>query len=138
VWGKGGRGFVTALLLILAVSVPLASSAARKTAHPTTASTTWVSPALLRGARLHPNKLVHVIIQSVDGNEARAADAFDRLDRLDETADARQTVNRRLRAIGAVAATVRADKVATLAKVPNLTVTPDSLVEASGYSSKQL
>ena len=68
--GKGGRGAITALVAMLAISVPLASSAvqlkhAKRSGH-ATIKKTWISPGLLKGAKRHPNKYVRVIIQSTN------------------------------------------------------------------------
>jgi serine protease AprX len=137
-WGKGGRGIVTALVAMLAISVPLASSAGKHglQAKAITAKRTWVSPGLLRGAERHPARLLHVIIQSTKGTSA-ATQAFTKMDRLDGTADA-ERVNRRLGSIDAVAVTIRADKLRDLARNPNLVITADVPVHTSGYSSNQL
>jgi serine protease AprX len=137
-WGKGGRGAVTALVAMLAVSVPLASSSSSKRAIHVSAKRTWVSPGLLRAASKHPNTYVRVIIQSTKGTTATASSAFDRLDRLDQAANDREVVDRRLRSINAVAVTVRADKLAKLVRTPNLIVTADVPVHVSAYNSKQL
>ena len=136
-WGKGGRGIVTALVAMLAISVPLASSAGKNglRARQIAAKRTWISPGLLRAAKKHPARLVHVIIQSTTGSAA--TQAFQKMDRLDGTTD-RETVNRRLGSIDAVAVTVRADKLRELANRPNLVVTADVPVHVSGYSSNQL
>jgi serine protease AprX len=138
-WGKGGRGIVTALVAMLAISVPLASSAGKNglRARQIAPKRTWVSPGLLQAATKHPAKLVHVIIQSTTGSATGAMQAFDKADRLDGIAD-REKLNRRLGSIDAVAATIRLDKLGKLANRPNLIVTPDVPVHVSGYSSNQL
>jgi serine protease AprX len=138
-WGKGGRGFVTALAAMLVISVPLAASAgkglrAKLISH----QRTWVSPGLLRGAKRHPDKFVRVIIQSTTGSPAGASSAFRRVDRLDGVANDPELVGRRLSSIDAVAVTLRADKLARLAKMSNLLITADAPVHVSSYSSKQL
>jgi serine protease AprX len=139
-WGKGGRGIVTALAAMLAISVPLASSAGNghdRAAHEITVKRTWMAPALLHGAKRHPAKLVHVIIQNSKGSMAGALGAFTSVDKLDGTTD-REAVQRRLASVDAVAVTIRADKLARLAKMKGLIVTADAPVHVSGYSSKQL
>jgi serine protease AprX len=138
-WGKGGRGIVTALVAMLAISVPLASSAGKNglRARQIAPKRTWISPGLLQAAKKHPAKLVHVIIQSTTGSATGAMQAFDKADRLDGIAD-REKLNRRLGSIDAVAATIRLDKLGKLANRPNLIVTPDVPVHVSGYSSNQL
>jgi len=139
-WGKGGRGALTALVAMLAISVPLAASSSGGGRHAVLVSPkrTWVSPGLLRGAEHHPTKLVRVIIQSTNGNAAAALQAFNRINRLDGHLNDREAVNRRLTSIGAVAVTVRADKLARLTKISSLTVTADVPVHVTSYSSRQL
>jgi serine protease AprX len=137
-WGKGGRGIVTALVAMLAISVPLASSAGKNglRARQIAPKRTWISPGLLHAAKKHPARLVHVIIQSTTGATV-AMQAFDKADKLDGLAD-REKINRRLGSIDAVAATIRLDKLGKLASRPNLIITADAPVHVSGYSSNQL
>jgi serine protease AprX len=137
-WGKGGRGAITALVAMLAISVPLAASAtkmrhARLSAH--APKRTWIAPGLIRGAKKHPNQYVHVIIQSTTGNIAAALSAFTLANHY---ADDDQDLNRRLGLIDGVAATVKAGALPQLMKRPGLVVTPDVQVHVSGYSSNQL
>src|SRR5215211_5037696 len=137
--GKGGRGAITALVAMLAISVPLASSAVHLRHAKLSAGAlkqTWVSPGLLRGAKRHPNRYVRVIIQSTNGQLSPAVSAFTHVNQYAD--DDRTGVDRRLRLIDGVAATVKASAVARLAKLPNLIVTPDVAVHVSGYSSGQL
>jgi subtilisin family serine protease len=138
-WGKGGRGIVTALVAMLAISVPLASSAGKNglRARQIAPKRTWISPGLLHAAKKHPARLVHVIIQSTTGSATGAMQAFDKADKLDGLAD-REKINRRLGSIDAVAATIRLDKLGKLANRPNLVVTADAPVHVSAYSSNQL
>jgi serine protease AprX len=139
-WGKGGRGIVTALVAMLAISVPLASSAGKQNglrARQIAPKRTWISPGLMHAAKKHPARLVHVIIQSTTGSATTAMQAFDKADKLDGIAD-REKLNRRLGSIDAVAATIRLDKLGRLANRPNLIITADAPVHVSGYSSNQL
>jgi serine protease AprX len=138
-WGKGGRGAITALVAMLAISVPLASSAvhlrhARLSGH-ASLKRTWITPGLLRAAKRHPNQYVRVIIQSTNGTVSPALSAFTHVTRF---ADDRGSLDRRLSLIDGVSATVRADQLGRLRKLPNLIVTPDVQVHVSGYSSAQL
>jgi len=59
-WGKGGRGFVTALVAMLAISVPLAASSDGKNAY--TPPDTYVSPVLKHLADGKGNPKIPVII----------------------------------------------------------------------------
>jgi serine protease AprX len=138
-WGKGGRRAITALAAMLAISVPLASSAvhlrhAKLSAHP--AKKTWISPGLLRGAAKHPNQYVHVIIRSTNGKLSPALSAFTHVNQFAD--DDRGGLDRRLSLIDGVSATVRASALPKLLKLKNLQVTPDVQVHVSGYSSNQL
>jgi serine protease AprX len=139
-WGKGGRGAITALVAMLAISVPLASSAGKlrhaKLSGHAALKQTWVSPGLLKGANRHPNQYVHVIIQSTNGKISPALSAFTHVNQFAD--DERGGLDRRLSLIDGVAATVRAGSVAKLMKLPNLIVTPDVPVKVSDYSSTQL
>ncbi|HEY1368797.1 MAG TPA: S8 family serine peptidase [Gaiellaceae bacterium] len=99
-----------------------------------TAPSTFVDPLLLVQAQQHPNDKVNVIIQSNQGadgatNTARGFGA---------------ALSRRLSLIGGISVSVPAKVLPLLARVPNLTVTPDALVKVTGeisngkYSSSQL
>jgi serine protease AprX len=138
-WGKGGRGAITALVAMLAISVPLASSAAKKHARlgqHASPKKTWISPGLLKGAQQHPNAYIRVIIQSTSGQISPALSAFTHINQFAD--DDRGGLDRRLTLINGVSATVRASAVPKLLKLRNLIVTPDVQVHVSGYSSNQL
>ncbi len=139
-WGKGGRGAITALVAMLAISVPLASSAVQlkhaKLSGHATIKKTWISPGLLKGAKRHPNKYVRVIIQSTNGQLSPALSAFTHVNQFAD--DDRGGLDRRLSLIDGVSATVRAGVLPRLMRMPNLIVTPDVQVHVSGFSSGQL
>jgi serine protease AprX len=136
-WGKGGRGAITALVAMLAISVPLAASATKHARRAVSASPkkTWISPGLLKGAKKHPSKYVHVIIQSTDGTISPAVAAMTRVNNF---ADDGTQVDRRLSLINGLATTVKASRLPALLKLPNLIVTPDVAVHVDSYSSNQL
>ena len=139
-WGKGGRGAITALVAMLAISVPLASSAvqlkhAKRSGH-ATLKKTWISPGLLKGAKRHPNQYVRVIIQSTNGQLSPALSAFTHVNQFAD--DDRGGLDRRLSLINGVSATVRASALPRLMRMSNLTVTPDVPVKLSDYNSAQL
>jgi serine protease AprX len=136
-WGKGGRGAITALVAMLAISVPLAASANKhaRLAGKSSPKRTWISPGLLRGAKKHPSRYVRVIIQSTDGTISPAVSA---LTRVNNFADDGTAVNRRLTLIDGLATTIKASRLPALLKIPNLIVTPDVQVHVSGFSSGQL
>ncbi len=136
-WGKGGRGAITALVAMLAISVPLAASANKhaRLAGKASPKKTWISPGLLKGAKKHPNQYVRVIIQSTDGTISPAVAAFTRVNNF---ADDGTDMNRRLTLIDGLATTVKASRLSALMKIPNLIVTPDVAVHVDSYSSNQL
>ena len=136
-WGKGGRGAITALVAMLAISVPLAASANKhaRLAAKASPKRTWISPGLLKGAKTHPNQYVHVIIQSTNGSISPAVAAITRVSNF---ADDGTDVNRRLSLIDGLATTIKANRLPALLKLPNLVVTPDVAVHVSGFSSGQL
>jgi serine protease AprX len=124
---------------MLAISVPLAASA-NKTKHVRLAGAaspkrTWISPGLLKGAKTHPNKYVHVIIQSTDGTISPAVAAMTRVNNF---ADDGTDVDRRLNLVDGLATTIKASRLSALTKMKNLIVTPDVQVHLDGYSSNQL
>ncbi|HET7808372.1 MAG TPA: hypothetical protein VFK71_07705, partial [Gaiellaceae bacterium] len=138
-WGKGGRGAITALVAMLAISVPLASSAGKRHARlagHATLKKTWISPGLLKGSKRHPNQYVHVIIRSTSGRLSPALSAFTHVNQYAD--DDRGGLDRRLSLIDGVAVTVRAGALPKLMAMPNLIVTPDVQVHVSGFSSGQL
>jgi serine protease AprX len=147
-WGKGsgqrssalwgsGRGSVTALVAMLALSVPVASSATNRstvTAHRSAVTAlrqTYIAPVLARRARKRPTSQLRVIVQ--------ASSRFV-LNHQVRTVFGRAGIRkpRKLRLINGAAATIPASRLADLASIEGLTVTPDAPVRVSGYNSKQL
>jgi serine protease AprX len=143
-WGKGGRGRLLMTIAVVALAAPIAavadsgsSNSAKKSLPPT-----FIAPSLLATAQSSPNELVKVIIQSTYG-ESHAAGAFKHADKTDNTlgvVDAdRETMKGRYKFVDSVAVTLKAKKLNMLAKMPGLTVTPDSTVRLSALpSSKQV
>ena len=139
-WGKGGRGFLTALVAMLAVGVPLASGstghqkpagAAVQRSGVSALRQTYIAPVLEQRARTRPGSKVPVIIQ---------ASSHFVLNHQVRTVFERSGVRkpRRLRLIDGVAATIPASRLADLGSIEGLTVTPDAPVHVSGYNSTQL
>jgi serine protease AprX len=137
-WGKGGRGFVTALVAALAVSVPLASSSnnhkAGVRAHRNgvfLVKRTYIAPVLEKRAGKSPNSKLSVIIQS----NSRFV-----LNHQVRTVFARSGIKKfkKLRLIDGVAVRIPAHRIADLASIKGLTVTPDAPVHVSGFNSTQL
>ena len=142
-WGRGTRGLVTAITAMLVLGVPLASTAAVSSSgrqvvrHVGTGHKhTYISPGLLRLGAKFPHRKLNVIIQS-DNSTPAAAAAFARINRLDGDI-ANEKLGRRLDLVGGVSAVIDADKLAALAKIRGLTVTPDAQVRLAAYSSQQL
>jgi serine protease AprX len=121
-WGSGrsGRRFAMAALAALTLVVPL-SAGADNGGSQGNGKGTYISPGLLDNASKNPGQKIHVIIQSVDGT-AGAADSVSGLG---------ANIRRQLQSAGAVAVDITAGKLASLAKKPGLTITPDSTVHLS-------
>ena len=141
-WGKGGRGRLLMTIALVALAAPIAavadsgkSKSARNQLPPT-----FIAPSLLAKAQSNPNELVQVIIQSVDG-DGRAASAFKDADKTDDklgVLDAdRETLKDRYKFVNSVAVTIKARKLNFLARIPGLTVTPDSPVRLTSLPSSQ-
>ena len=134
-WGKGGRGFAAFMLVLVATAVPLAGAGKGDTKPLSTAS--YIDPYLQDMAEHQPNSLVNAIIQSAEGvNDAR--DAFEDADRTDSSD--REGLKASYKFVSAVAVTVKAKKIPSIARAPGLTITHDSQVKLSGsaLSSTQL
>jgi serine protease AprX len=122
-WGSGGRDgrrFAMAALVALTLVVPL-SAGADNGGDKGKGNGTYVTPGLLDTANSKPNEKLHVIIQSTAG----VSGAVDSVNGLG--AD----IRRRLQSADAVAVDITAGKLASLAKKPGLTITPDSTVKLS-------
>jgi serine protease AprX len=132
-WGKGGRGLVTALCAVLVVAAPLAAGAQKHDRSGLrVASGTYVDPILLAKAKTSPSELVDVVIQS-DGGTRDAREALEDVD----ADDGGQKVTRKLRFIGSVAATIKANRVHKLARIAGLTVTYDARVKLSALPTSK-
>lgn len=130
-WGSGGRDgrrFALAALAALALVVPLSAGADNGNGNGK-GNGTYVTPGLLEKSGNSPDQKLHVIIQSTGG----VSGAVQSVNGLG--AD----IRRRLQSADAVAVDITAGKLASLAKKPGLTITPDSTVKLSGsLSSTQL
>jgi serine protease AprX len=128
-WGKGGRGIVTALVAMLAISVPLAASS---TSGSGKNGTSYIAPVLKKHADANPNSRMAVII-SVDPS-------FDGSNGLVRSLLARAGVNpyRNLSLINGLSVDLPANQLDRIADIPGLTITPDAPVHTSAYSSNQL
>lgn len=130
-WGKGGRGIV--VIMLLALSMPLAASAGRTatggtTVQGVTGKATHVDAKLLQEAADNPSKTVNVIIQAAGGVE-----------QAERARAGAGKLKRTLGLVGAVAVELPAAAVQRLATIPGLIVTHDSDIAATGsYTSTQL
>src|SRR5947208_6035721 len=129
-WGKGGRGLVTLMAAVLVLGIPLAASAGGKDSKPDASQQTYVSPGMLVQAEKHPNKTIHVIVTSNSGDLPKSQI-------LDMTLG---SVDRKLGLIDGISLDLRANRLAQLAKIPGLTITPDAPAHPTGsvFTSKQL
>jgi serine protease AprX len=139
-WGKGGRGRLLMTIALVALAAPIAavadsgsSRSAKRSLPPT-----YIAPSLLAKAESSPNEHVKVIIQSVYGS-SKAASAFKDADKTDNkllVVDGdREVMKDEYSFVGSVAVTLKAKKLSLLAKIPGLTVTPDSPVRLSALPS---
>jgi serine protease AprX len=128
-WGRGGRGAVTALVAAFVLLAPIAVLADGGGSSSSGSGGSYVAPGLLDKANTNSNQKLHVIVQSSGG----VGDAIAKVTGLG-------SVRTQLNLIGAVAIDVTAGKLATLAKQPGLTITPDAPVHSTGLnlSSTQL
>jgi serine protease AprX len=122
-WGRGGRGLITALV-VLALVAPAAASGGRGKAPRLDA--TYVSPSLQERAKRTPDAKLDVIIQA--SSVAGAERAFGGVGSL----------KKRLGLVNGVAVQVPAARLDALARIPGISVTPDSTVhlDAFNYSTQ--
>jgi serine protease AprX len=123
-WGKGGRRVAGALLAVVALALPLAASAGgpgKDGKNGDNNNAKYVSPGLLKKAHDTPDQKVRVIIQADQGS-----------DYSDKAVRGWGGARKRLSSIGAVSVELPAKAVDALAKIPGLTITPDSPVKVSG------
>jgi len=122
-WGRGGRGIALTALAIVTLALPLAAGA--KSGRPGASDPSYVTPGLLDKGAKNPGQKLHLIVQSAGGTN----DAQKKLVGLGAQ------VRRQLNLIGAVAIDITAGKLASLAKQPGLTITPDASVQLDGAPS---
>ena len=121
-WGKGGRGLVTMMAAVLVLGIPLAASAGSNGSTGDSTQQTYVSPGMLIQADKHPNKTIHVIVTSNGGQLPKSQI-------LDMTLG---SVDRKLGLIDGISLDLRANRLAQLAKIPGLTITPDAPAHPTG------
>src|SRR5262245_33261453 len=126
-WGKGGRGLLAVLIVRILTTIPLAQ--ASRNPEPST----YLDPLLEAKAHETPNALVKVIIQSSDGASG-AENAYQAAGNGDAYTGG-ESLNRRLRLVGSVSATIKAKRVLALARKPGLTITSDARVKLDAAPS---
>jgi serine protease AprX len=137
-WGKGGRGRLLMTIALVALAAPIAAvadSGSSKDAKKASAST-FIAPSLLAKAESSPNEYVKVIIQSTDG-ASEAVDAFKHARKSTEDAGSNERLTGKYKFVDSAAVTLKAKKLKFLARIPGLTVTPDSPVRLSALPSSQ-
>jgi serine protease AprX len=89
-----------------------------------------MSPGMLQQANKHPDKFIHVIVTADAGN----------LPKSQILAKTLGTVDRKLDLIDGISLVLKANRLAQLAKLPGLTITPDAPAHPTGsvYTSNQL
>jgi serine protease AprX len=129
-WGKGGRGLVTMMAAVLVLGIPLAASAGGNGSTPDSSQQTYMSPGMLQQANKHPDKFIHVIVTANGG----------KLPKSQILANTLGTVDRKLDLIDGISLVLKANRLAQLAKIPGLTITPDAPAHPTGsvYTSNQL
>jgi serine protease AprX len=140
-WGKGGRGRLLMTIALVALAAPIAavadSGGSKKSARSQLAPT-YIAPSLLAKAQTTPSELVKVIIQSTSG-ASKAASAFKDADKSDSLLGLvdgdREVIKDKYDFVNSVAVTIKAGKLRHLARVPGLTITPDSVVRLTGLPS---
>ncbi len=93
---------------------------------------TYIAPSLLTKAQESPNELVKVIIQS-SKDESDARSVFESMDKADGNDN--EALRGRYKFVKSVAVTLKAKKLRLLARMPGLTITPDSQVRLAALPS---
>ncbi|HKB20784.1 MAG TPA: hypothetical protein VKC65_07190, partial [Gaiellaceae bacterium] len=128
-WGKGGRGLVTMMAAVLVLGIPLAASAGGNGGNGGSSEPTYMSPGMLQQANKHPDKFIHVIVTANGGSLPKSQILANTLGKVD----------RKLDLINGISLDLKANRLAQLAKIPGLTITPDAPAHPTGsFSSKQL
>ena len=129
-WGKGGRGRLLATLAVIALAAPIAAVAGGGP-EKHIAPDTYIAPSLLQKAQATPSADVKVIIQST-GGAPNAVSAFKNAVKADSGAGKTERVKDKYDFVKSAAVTIKAGKLRYLAKIPGLTITPDSEVRLAG------
>lgn len=127
-WGRGGRKFIGLTIAMLVLGIPLAASAGPNGS--TAQNKTWVTPGLLKKAKLHPSELVRVIVTANGGTLPKSRILTKTLGKA----------GRDLGLVDGMALEVKANKLDDLASIDGITITPDAPMHPTGnvFTSKQL
>jgi serine protease AprX len=135
-WGKGGRGFVTALVAMLAISVPLAASSDGNgnsgRGNNNDNNKTYVSPVLRQMENGRGNPKVSVIITADPTLDTSLGQVKSLIARSG------LGINKNLGLVNGFSIDLPVKKIDDLSKIQGLTITPDAAVHTSGYTSNQL
>jgi serine protease AprX len=137
-WGKGGRGLLSVLVLVLAIAAPTAALADEGTSTAGDASIkAYLSPGLLTAAQENPARTFDVIVQGSAGKSS--ADVAGAVRTAIDTAPSQSTgLRMRYSLISGAAAQLTGRQIVTLARQSTVAaITSDAPVVLSGLSSKQ-
>jgi serine protease AprX len=123
---------MTVALVALAAPIAAVADSGSSNGNGQPQEATYIAPSLLEKAQETPNADVNVIIQSTD-DASKAVAAFKNALKADGGSKAKtETVKDKYEFVRSAAVTIKAAKLKHLAKVPGLTITPDSVVRLSG------
>jgi serine protease AprX len=133
-WGKGGRGSIVALVIALALAMPLAAVAGSSSKNPDKDIKAYLSPGLLDAVKADPNATYDVIVQASRGDTTSEV--------ADEVTDAREDdpgrgvgLRKRFRSVAGVAAQLTGKQILRLARRSHIAaITRDAPVVMSSYS----
>src|ERR671910_453858 len=137
-WGRGGRGLLSVLVLVLALAAPAAGLADEGTSSAGEASfKAYLSPGLLTAARENPAGTFDVIVQGSAGKSSADVASAVRT-AMDTAPDQATGLRMRYSLISGAAARLTGRQIVTLARQSTVAaITRDAPVVLSGLSSKQ-
>jgi serine protease AprX len=121
-------------IAVVALAAPIAAVADSGSSKKPQLDATYIAPSLLAKAQASPNADVKVIIQST-GGASQAVAAFKNAIKADAGASKSEAVKDKYNFVSSAAVTIKAGKLKHLARMPGLTVTPDSVVRLAGLPS---
>jgi serine protease AprX len=136
-WGKGGRGLLSTLVVVLALAAPAAALAEEGSSNTGSSIKTYLSPGLLSAAKENPGKAFDVIVQ---GSAGKSTADVAREVKAAMAAAPGKALGLRIRysLINGTAAQLTGKQVSILARRGVIAaITSDAAVVLSGLSSKQ-